>query len=184
MKTALILNIVIIVLECIGLSISVSSRKWGIFIFYTQISNLITLISSVLFVTLGQIPFVAVMRYLSCSMLTLTFLVTALYLVPIGGGKGLLISGNGLYHHTLCPVISAVSYLLFEETVSDFRMILLPLAITFIYGVIMLVMNAKGKVEGPYPFFEVHRMPAMKIFMWMAGLLIVTAGIGYIYIIL
>lgn len=81
-------------------------------------------------------------------MLAMTFLITAFVLVPMGGGlKKLMFSGNGLYHHTLCPVLSVLSYLLWEPHASIW---LLPVAVTFLYGIIMLIMNVKEKFDGPY----------------------------------
>ena len=55
----------------------------------------------------------------------MTFLITAFVLVPMGGGlKKLMFSGNGLYHHTLCPVLSVLSYLLWEPHASIFLLVL------------------------------------------------------------
>ena len=104
-------NIAVIILEVMGLRISITDRRWKILAFYTQLSNLVTLASSVAFLLLGATA--APLRYLSSCMLTMTFLVTLLVLVPMGGGfEELMLSGNGLYHHTLCPIISVTSYVL------------------------------------------------------------------------
>ena len=100
---ATLANIAVIIFEILGLRISIASRGWKIFAFYTQVSNLITLASSVAFLVAG--PAAAPLRYLSSCMLTMTFLVTLFVLVPMGGGfNQLMLSGNGLYHHTLCPL--------------------------------------------------------------------------------
>ena len=45
-KTA---NILIIILGLLGFRVSIGERKWKIFAYYTQISNLITLVSSVVY---------------------------------------------------------------------------------------------------------------------------------------
>ena len=96
-------NILIIILEILGLRVSIGDRKWKIFAYYTQISNLITIVSSIVYVFTGG-P--AWLRYTSACMLTMTFAVTLFILVPFGGGfRRLMLSGNGLYHHTLCPVL-------------------------------------------------------------------------------
>ena len=77
-KTA---NILIIILELLGFRVSIGDRKWKIFAYYTQISNLITLVSSVVYVITGG---AACLRYTSACMLTMTFVVTLFILVPFG----------------------------------------------------------------------------------------------------
>ena len=161
-----IANAVIIALELVGLHISVSARRWKIFAYYTQISNLITLASSSAYLMIG--PMAAPLRYLSTCMLTMTFLITLFVLVPMGGGfKKLMLSGNGLYHHTLCPILSVASYLLWEPHVATWY---LPVIITLIYGFAMLYMNWKQLFDGPYPFLRIHHQSRSATVLWMAGL--------------
>ena len=76
-------NILIIILELLGFRVSIGDRKWKIFAYYTQISNLVTLASSVVYVITGG---AAWLRYTSACMLTMTFVVTMFILVPFGGG--------------------------------------------------------------------------------------------------
>lgn len=170
------INTVVIVLEIIGLRISTSERHWTIFAYYTQISNIITLISSVTLIISGSHEVSVTLRYLSSCMLTMTFLITLFVLVPMGGGfKRLMLSGNGLYHHTLCPVLSVSSYILLEQHASTW---MLPAAITFVYGIIMLVMNAKDLFDGPYPFFRVHDQSKAATVIWMMILTSIIAVIS------
>ena len=68
-------NILIIILEILGLRVSIGDRKWKIFAYYTQISNLITIASSIVYVFAGG-P--AWLRYTSACMLTMTFAVTVI----------------------------------------------------------------------------------------------------------
>ena len=108
--TARILCLIVLLLEIRGLSLSLTDRKWMVLIFYTQLSNLITTASAALLLILGQPYWVTVLRYISTCMLVMTFFVTTCVLIPMGGDpKKLLWSGNGLYHHVLCPVISTAS---------------------------------------------------------------------------
>ncbi len=160
-------NILIILLEILGLRISITDRHWKIFAYYTQISNLITLLSSLAFLAFGENA--AWLRYLSTCMLTMTFLITLCVLVPMGGGfKALMLSGNGLYHHTLCPIISVLSYVLWEPHSSFW---LLPVIVTTVYGLVMLYMNWKLAFDGPYPFFRVHNQSPAATVLWMLGLI-------------
>ncbi len=162
-------NIIVIILEIIGFGISISRRKLEIFVYYTQLSNLVTLFSSLVFVFAGGSAFSASLRYLSSCMLTMTFFVTVFVLVPQmeDGFRKLMVSGNGLYHHTLCPLISIGSYILWEPHASCW---LLPTALTFIYGLVMLGLNYTKKYDGPYPFFRVHNQSVTATVIWMAVL--------------
>lgn len=172
----IIVNCAVIILEIIGLWISVSDRKREIFVYYTQLSNIITLIASVVLVSTGSNEVSVTLRYLSSCMLTMTFLITLFVLVPMGAGfKRMMLSGNGLYHHTLCPVLSVASYIMLEE---HSHLWMLPVILTFVYGVVMLVLNAKDKYDGPYPFFRVHDQSKAATVMWMAVLTGIIAVIS------
>ena len=176
--TAKILCLIVLLLEIRGLSISLTDRKWMVLIYYTQLSNLVTAASALLLLIFGQPCFVTVLRYLSTCMLVMTFLVTTCVLIPMGGNpKKLLWSGNGLYHHVLCPVISTASYILAENHAAG-NLIPLPAVITLIYGLVMLYLNWKKQVDGPYPFFRVHNQSAVATVVWMAVLFAAVSGIS------
>ena len=168
--TARILCLIVLLLEIRGLSLSFTNRKWMMLIFYTQLSNLVTTASALFLLIFGQPGFVTVLRYLSTCMLVMTFFVTTCILIPMGGNpRKLLWSGNGLYHHVLCPVISTASYI-HEEKHPTGNLIWLPAVITLSYGLIMLLLNWKKKVDGPYPFFRIHNQSATATVLWMAVL--------------
>lgn len=167
-------NALIILLEILGFRISIAERHWKIFAYYTQISNLITLLSSMAFLLFGGTS--SWLRYLSSCMLAMTFLITICVLVPMGGGfRTLMLSGNGLFHHTLCPVISILSYIIWEPH-STFLM--LPVTVTTVYGLVMLYMNWKQVFDGPYPFFRVHLQSPSATFLWMIGLIAFITSIA------
>ena len=181
---ALVLNILVLLLEARGLWISISGRKWKILQYYTQLSNLTATASSLLFVLLGATAFVTMFRYLSTCMLIMTMLVTVCILVPMGGDpKKLLWSGNGIYHHILCPIISSASYILFEEH-AGLAMIWLPVVLTLVYGLVMLYLNAKEIADGPYPFFRVKNQSVLVTIVWMLALIafiaLISAVVGIV----
>ncbi len=164
---SIFLNIAVILLE-LWASRMIWNRKWMNFVFYTQLSNFLTLLSSTAYLIAGGDA--AWFRYLSVCMMVMTALVTAFILVPMGGDpKQLLWGGNGLYHHVLCPVITTVSYLFFEPRVG-LAWMWLPVAVTLVYGLIMLWLNWKRAVDGPYPFFRVHNQSAGATVIWTAAL--------------
>ena len=159
-------NAIIVILELVGLSISAKRRGWGIFQFYTQLSNIIALASSVCFLLAGKGA--AWLRFTGTSMLIMTFLVTVFVLVPMGAGfKTMMLESSGLFHHTLCPILSTASYLLLEPHA---RAWYVPVGITFVYGMVMLYLNWKGLADGPYPFFRVRQQRPAATVLWMAVL--------------
>ena len=177
---AIAANLLVIALEAVGLYISASAKKWRILAFYTQLSNLCALLSSAVFLCAQGSAAATALRYLSSCMLTMTFLITTLVLVPMGGGaKRLLLSGNGPYHHVLCPILSVASYLAWEPRIADPRLIALPGFLTLAYGGVMLYLNAARIYDGPYPFFRVYNQSRAATALWMAALLALISGIGY-----
>lgn len=176
---ARLIHLILLLLELRGLRLSLSNRKWQtLLVFYTQLSNLLTVLASLLLVLLGQPPWVTVLRYASVCMLIMTFFVTTCVLVPMGGDpKKLLFSGNGLYHHLLCPVLSTLSYFLVEAHAAA-DAILLPLGLTLIYGLVMLDLNRRRIIDGPYSFFRVYKQTKRATVLWFLALLCAIAAIS------
>ena len=172
---AIAANLIVIVLELIGLTLSAKRRGWKLVQFYTQLSNIAALLSSVCFLLVGERA--AGLRFTGVCMVIMTFLVTLLILVPMGAGfKKMMLTGSGLYHHTLCPVLSTASYLLWEPHSSVW---LVPVLLTFAYGMLMLYLNGKGKADGPYPFFRVREQSVLATVLWMAALTGLIALIAF-----
>ena len=175
---ARIMCLIIVLLEACGLFLSIGERRWKVFAFYTQLSNIAAAISAALVLAFGETSFTVLLRYLSSCMLVMTFFVTACILIPMGGDpKLLLFSGNGLYHHLIIPIVSVESYLLIERHVQASTAILVPTVLTFLYGMIMLWLNYKDIFDGPYPFFRVKNQTAGATVLWMTAL---TGAIGLI----
>lgn len=168
---ARIFCLIVLLLELRGLYLTLPKWRWKALVFYTQLSNLVTFLSALLLVLLGEPAWITALRYLSTCMLVMTFFVATCVLVPMGGDpKRLLWSGSGLYHHVLCPVVSTLSYLLAENHAGS-RLIALPVFLTLVYGIVMLYLNGIRKVDGPYPFFRVHHQSARRTVLWMAVLM-------------
>jgi len=181
--TPRLLIFLVLLLEARGLNISITGRKWMILIFYTQLSNLVTALSALLYILFPAAPVVTILRYLSTCMLVMTFIVTTCVLIPMGGDpKKLLWSGNGIYHHVLCPVVSTVSYVGFERHVTASGLmsgaVWLPVIVTLLYGLLMLYLNWIRKVDGPYPFFRVHQQSVGATVLWIVVLMAVMTGIS------
>ncbi len=181
MDKAIIANMIIIILELITFYIC-RSRVHEMLVFYTQLSNIVTLVSSVCFVINRNAGITVILRYLSTVMLTLTVLITLFVLVPTGAGfVRMMLSGNGLFHHTVCPVISVTSYFLWEQHSSVW---LIPVAVTLAYGLVILLLNLAKIIEGPYPFFRVYEQSVKATVIWMVALtvFITVLSLGVVYI--
>ena len=181
MDRALIANIIIIILELIIFFI-IRSRMLEVLVFYTQLSNFVTLVSSVCFVISRNAVITVTLRYLSTVMLLMTVLITLFVLVPAGAGfTGMMLSGNGLFHHTLCPLVSITSYFLWEQHSSAW---MIPVVVTLVYGLVMLCLNHARIIKGPYLFFRVHEQSVKATVIWMAALTVLIAilSLGVMYI--
>lgn len=175
---AIILNILIIVLEIVGATRSEMKLSLKTFVFYTQISNALTFLSSILLLIFGSHPWTVLLRYTSCCFMFMTFIIVVFVLIPMYGEvKRLLFSGTGLYFHLLCPLTSITAYVLFEDHTSLWPV---PTVLTFIYGISMLYFNYTGKADGPYPFFRVHQQSKTATLLWMTALTCLIAFLSFI----
>lgn len=142
-------------------------------IFYTHQSNFLALIASALFVLFGtaalfrdgRIPrLIKVFRLMCAVQLYITFLVVLVGLAPMslfaGGDLFSMYGGPMFVMHLMGPIVSLVSFVFLEGTP---RLTLadayLAIQYTWIYSIIMVILNAVGKVDGPYPFLMVDVNP-------------------------
>ena len=177
-KYALWCNMLMILLEIIGvvLRIIFSARSW--FDFYTVDSNLLALLAAAIFVyfTLKgkELPHWAEIIKLSAVVgLLITFLVCVFVLsfyYP-GGLLSLMFEENMLYMHTLCPILALVSFVFFERNKLSNKDIPKAMIFTLTYAGIMLFLNILKVEEGPYPFLMVYRQPIWASILWCIGIL-------------
>ena len=177
---AAVSNLILLALGAVGLSISIPRAGWKTFVYYTILSNIVCAVSSLCLLLFGQAPWVTLLRYLATCMLAMTCLVTAFILFPSLGIKyaGLLFwLPTGIFVHVLCPILSFLSYVFLENHTGP-SALFLPAAITLLYGLILLILNGKNRVDGPYPFFRVHDQSPLATVLWMAALSVLVTGIS------
>ena len=190
---ALILNFIIIILELIGFYIVTSYFGLGIFEYYTQDSNLLLLISSILFMVftilklkgnLKKLPYIVqILKYMATVSVTVTFIVavTILSWTMPGGLKSMLFSGSMLYHHTLCPILAIISFVMFEKyDIESKKDAIRSLYFTFAYALVLIPLNILKIVEGPYPFLMVYKQPVWMSILWVIIIIGGTFGIATI----
>lgn len=181
----IIINLMIVILEIIGFILVFNELGITSLEYYTEDSNLLLLISSIIFLIYisknDELPewfksfrFIAVVS----TTLTLIIVLTVLSWTTDLGLYHLLFNGSMLYHHTLCPLLAIISFSLLEryETLNTIK----GLYFTLIYAAIMIVLNVLKIVEGPYPFLLVYKQPVVHSILWTVVILAITYAIALI----
>ncbi len=163
-KIALVINILIVILELIGLGMIIKTPQLE---YYTIESNILTLIGSILFIIFYKKnnKLVHDLRFVATSCLTVTFLVVIFVLAPMYNFnyKLLMFTDYFLIFHTICPILSIISYIAFEERSNkDY----LCIAFTAIYSIVLVILNVLDKVKGPYPFLMIKDQSILETLLW------------------
>ena len=164
-KLALGSNILLIVLASLGLYFSIVDKN--AFLYYSDNAGMFALSSSIIYIivilTKKEPNFLSLaLRYVSTTCLVLT-LVGTFYVATTTGENYLdsFIKGSHLFNNLLCPIVSFVSFTLFEgdRRLNKKKTIWYALIPTVIYGVIMLVCNVTNTFTGPYSFMMINDNP-------------------------
>ena len=166
-----IFNLAIVIFGVVGVILSVGRHGIKVFQFYTENSNYFALIVSFvycifcvicLFFKLRIPRFIYVLRFISTVCLTVTFVMVVCVLGPLYPENFIfyLFGNSNLYQHTICPILSFVSCILFENYANITQyMVILSIIPTLLYGVVMVLLNIFKVVIGPYPFFYFYELP-------------------------
>ncbi len=185
---AVLCNAILVALELVSLLISSLENGWAQFRFYTQDSNYFAMLVSAAYLIAAfrsskrgkPLPaWVVTLRYIATCLLSVTFLVVLLILSPPYGWTGFrytLFTGAMTFQHLLCPILSFVSFLLFEREPIGRRAPLLALIPTALYAAVLVPLNAARALHGPYPFLYVHEQP------WWQSLLYGVVILGGAYL--
>lgn len=193
LKVAIGINGLIIIFEMIGLIMSVNDWGWWMFEFYTQDSNYFALFASIFFEIFAvrkliskkeMPPWVNTIRYMASCGLFLTFFIVLTVLTPLSGFSSIIMMftyGTMLYHHFLCPVLSVVSFLIFEpQQKMKKKTILIALIPTVFYAIVIVILNVLKIVYGPYPFLHVYEQPVWVSVIWYAVIIGIAALISWV----
>ncbi len=172
-KISIYLNLLIVILEIIGFIISTSVHKRLAIEYYTEDSNLLALISSLLFVIFllfkNKIPrWLQLFKYMTTICLTVTFLVVLFILGPMleFNYEWLFLSEGLLFQHLLCPILSIIVFLYFDDIDLKKRDSIRGLYLTIIYATIIIILNILKIIKGPYPFLYIYEQPIYMSIIW------------------
>ena len=171
-KLALIINIIILLTELFAFGRSIVVDHGIDLEYYTNDSNIIALISSLLFIIFynKDKEFVKDIRFIATSCLTVTFLVVIFILCPMYdfNYKLLMFTDNFFIFHTLVPILSIFSYIALEDRSKKNYLCLL---FTIIYAITIIPLNILKIVDGSYPFLKINDQGVIPTLLW--GLLII-----------
>ncbi len=176
-KKALICNWIIIALECIGFILYGLRMHTLSLEYYTMDSNLLALITSILFVIFNKEKkeWIADLRFISTCCLTVTFLVVLFILTPMVQFNFyfMFIQNETWIFHFLGPIISIISYICFEE---QSKKKYLGFLFTALYAVVLIILNLNDLIVGPYPFLRVKEQSIFATILW--GFIIIGGSYG------
>ena len=195
LKVSIALNFLNIILETTGFIVRfILYGTRDLFKYYTRDSSLFLLIATLIMFIFELLYYykgrqiskwVYTLKYTAIGLTTLTFLTVLFVLGPqmstyMGFGGAyvfLLLHGDCLFQHFLCPVVGFVSFVFFESryklSIIDSLIALIP---TIIYAIVIIILVALNQVTPPYFFFDIHNQTVFMEIFWLALLLGVIFG--------
>ena len=181
---ALIANLAVAGMALYGTATAARHSGWSILKYYTQLSNLFGALAC-LVIAGFEIKSICAKRektpawayciqFSAVCCLMVTFLVVLFVLAPDAGKNGyrtMLTQGDMLYHHLLCPILILVAFALLERPNIPMRAAAYAVIPTLIYGIVTLILNLARKLDGPYPFLQIYRQPAIASVGWFVAII-------------
>ncbi len=195
-KTALAFNLAIIACEIVAIIIVFFKIGYYPLEYYTEDSNLFALVAcavmagfQVRYLKSGkEIPHsVQMFKYMAAAVLSVTFIVVLAVLSPmrgegINGWLYMLFNKDFTFLHTLCPILTILSFVLFEkEPHLDAKSAFTATIPTLIYAIVLIILNIVGAVDGPYPFLRVMNQPLYMSFVWF---IVIVGGAFFLALLL
>ena len=150
------------------------------FLYHTVWSNLLALICAILtlyYLRNGKrLPrFLAIMKLASVAMLTMSFLVIALYLAPTKGWVLMFDFGGLIFFHLFVPLLAVIDFLfLAQMDALEFRDVLptvIPIALYLTIVLLTLIILGNDSIS-PYDFLHIHEQPILDTVLWVSGFLV------------
>lgn len=184
-------NLMLVALEIMGIkrAFKYSCRTLR---FYTTDSNIFLCITSTVMMITALVCIIKkcdipkailILKYFSVCCITMTFIVVIAVLLPgkvsDGYGPHIMYKGAQIYHHTVCPILAIVTFIFIEKK-EKFSKVFIRFAYipTVIYGIVIVILNLKGIVYGPYPFLRITTQSRLETVKWFCILIIVARSIN------
>lgn len=206
-KISLIINILIVLLvltSCIFtfFSIKFMSEKnlleasgVTMFKYFTIDSNILMGLASLIFVIyeikmlknkIKDIPLcIYLFKFIATSGVTLTFIVTALFLTPQYGFYALYNNSN-LFLHLIIPLLSIITYIFFEKYDNKYKYTFLgiiPMVLYSVYYAIMILTHLdSGGLTYKYDFYGFLQGDVTNIYTVVPVMYIVMIGLSFILV--
>lgn len=167
----LLLDLLLIGMEIYALGLSWAESGAKMLRYYTQLSNLLALLTALICAFAAARALVQGrrmaawtrrLRHLAASCMLFTLLASFCLLSraePGGDVRGFMLEGKYLYLHTLCPVLITAQLFAHPGPRLREKHALLALIPTLLYGGVSLLLNRLGAYSGPYPFLRVMEQP-------------------------
>ena len=206
-KVSIILNSLIVIIVVLGTifmytgyqfmtnTTLLDSSGLTAFRYYTVDSNIIVGIASLIMVIyeillinkkIKSIPnFVYALKYLGVVGVSLTFLVTVLYLTPTYGNQAIYLYMNtNFLFHLVVPALSFISYVEYEKNELEFKYTFISLSSMFAYS-IFYVINIfthleNGKVVKGYDWYGFVVGGSLSIIIALLVIFTITYIISYL----
>ena len=186
LRRSCLLDALIVLLAAIGAVQHFQQFRWTMFQYYTLCSNVFLMLACAVQlcyeanILLGKLHFipswVRALKYFAVCTVLVTFTVVIFILVPMAGGLSVLpyylFHGAMLYHHTLCPILGFISFVIVDRvSLPDRRVTLWALVPTLVYAVVATILNAARVLYGPYPFLHIYEQPVWMSAVWYVVIL-------------
>ncbi|MCB9498706.1 MAG: hypothetical protein H6687_02320 [Bacillales bacterium] len=189
---SLISNFLVAVLGSIALISAIDSADS--FRMFTNDGNIYTVIVSVIFVVTNVIllinkkenlpRFIHVLRLSSAVTEAVIFLVVVIILLP-SSGLFLLQGFSMLVLHVIVPILSVLSFLLFENYPKKAQLtgtILgsLPVVLYGVIAITLVILKVWTGFQIPYPFLMVYSNPVWLTILYIVGIFGGTFGLSFL----
>ena len=169
-----------------GSFLEIYHYTFGMLTYYTTLSNLFVSVGCVFHLIYqlekfrgrtckGWMPYI---KYFGVCCMIITFFIVLFVLAPVSGEYyRYLWEGPLKYQHTICPLLSIISFLCFDsqEIKISKKMMYASMLPTIAYAVFSVTGNVLKLLYGPYPFLYVYRQPVYLSVLWCVLIL----GIAY-----
>ena len=187
-KKIIVFNLLFLICELVGLGITMLSTNRALFEYYTVDSNLFALIVTIIYLyfvfrnkKINKVIYL--LRLMSLVSLMITFLVV-LFVLPFMVPLQFLFwgtYGSNLILHVICPLLLLFIYFKYDEKVkiNNYELIF-NMVPTILYAIILIILNIKDIVDGPYAFLRFNYQPVYQSVLWFISIVGITYPIGLI----